>query len=700
MSRRLALVPTLALLAAGMSAAEEAAPAPSSETIEVRGSAAATLAAPSDIAGTALFGTDDRRVVPFAVSVLDRDLITATGATRPSDILRYDPAVQPSGGAAGGYYESFQIRGFGLDNWHNYQQDGVTIINQATTPLENKERVEVLKGPAALRFGVAAPGGVINYVTKLPTAVPYYAVHLSADLHGGLLTHADVGGRFGADDRFGYRINVALENIDQPYGTVDGKRRLVAAALDWRIREHTTLTILADDNRTEMNGGSGRTVSLDVNGGIPAYDHDRFFGQEWTQQYNATRNLGFRLDHRLSERWTLTSVSNSHELRRTDWAIYAEDVQPDGTFDAYEYHSPGERREALTNMTFVRGEAEAAGMRHHLTLGWSWTRRDAWWGDGVYDLIGTGSYVEGFELVPSTSAPPAARHTNRAYERSVYALDRAEIGAGWEVVAGARFTHIDSIFWSSTDGSQESRYTKGVVTPTVGVLWVPAPWVTTYASYGSGVEEGGEAPVGTTNAGEVMDPLVAWQGEIGAKADLRGGRLTADAAVFYISKPSEYTDGSNTYVQDGEQVHLGIEASLRGQVHERVALTLGAQWLDAELTKTGDAALDGSTPANVPAFTATGFVDWRLPVLDGFSAQFGATWVGEREVTTPNTVTVDGYLLADAGLGWRGRLDGSTAALRLWVRNLADEEYVSSAKWGSLELGAPRSIGLTGSLEF
>jgi outer membrane receptor protein involved in Fe transport len=43
------------------------------------------------------------------------------------------------------------------------------VINLVDLPLENKARVEVLKGVGALYYGFAPPSGIVNLVTKRPT---------------------------------------------------------------------------------------------------------------------------------------------------------------------------------------------------------------------------------------------------------------------------------------------------------------------------------------------------------------------------------------------------------------------------------------------------------------------------------------------------------------------------------------------------
>ena len=55
-----------------------------------------------------------------------------------------------------------------LDQSGNFSRNGLATSNIAPVALENKERIEVLKGVAGLQSGVSAPGGLVNYVTKMP----------------------------------------------------------------------------------------------------------------------------------------------------------------------------------------------------------------------------------------------------------------------------------------------------------------------------------------------------------------------------------------------------------------------------------------------------------------------------------------------------------------------------------------------------
>ena len=82
-----------------------------------------------------------------------------------SDVVKNDASVGEDY-APVGYYGDFEIRGFPIDLATGMQINGMTIAGEQDVPLENKQRVEIVKGIAGLESGIASAGGVINYVTK------------------------------------------------------------------------------------------------------------------------------------------------------------------------------------------------------------------------------------------------------------------------------------------------------------------------------------------------------------------------------------------------------------------------------------------------------------------------------------------------------------------------------------------------------
>ena len=107
---------------------------------------------------------------PMSISVMSSDFIQDTNLHSVTDVLRYVASGSPDNSFAmrrpaneATPQGNFTMRGFTVNS---LMRDGV--FRYTAYNLDNVERVEIVKGPAAVFFGQGYPGGVINYITKKP----------------------------------------------------------------------------------------------------------------------------------------------------------------------------------------------------------------------------------------------------------------------------------------------------------------------------------------------------------------------------------------------------------------------------------------------------------------------------------------------------------------------------------------------------
>ncbi len=189
--------------------------------------------------------------VPATVNVVTRDVMDAQGDTGLYDALRNVAGVtrQQVSGLA---YDNLAIRGIPLDNRSSFYFNGVLPIdNNVWMPMEDKERVEVLKGASALYYGFAVPAGIVNMVTKRAGAQPVTSLSVLGDSHGSYGAAVDIARRFGADDRFGLRVNAMDEHVETPVDGDRGYRKFISAAFDWKI--NSKLKLQYDFEHIETN---------------------------------------------------------------------------------------------------------------------------------------------------------------------------------------------------------------------------------------------------------------------------------------------------------------------------------------------------------------------------------------------------------------------------------------------------------------
>ncbi len=297
------------------------------------------------------FATDSLQKIPASVSIVTADLIAEQHARVLSDVVKNDAAIG-DGYAAIGYYPNFVSRGFELDLASSYLINGNVIRGEQNVALENKERVEILKGISAIQSGMSTPGGVVNYVTKRPKDIQ--ALTFSADQHGQFSVATDLGGFLGDEQQFGYRINLVNEQIESYVDHVDGERYLAALALDWKTSEQSKLEFDLEAQRSEQKSVPGYQL---LDGKVPEnVKWDRLLGyQTWGKPVTIdSLNTGLKYSYALNDDWNLGLVA-AHSKSKVDdystfaWGCYAtvceynglgNTFDANGNYDIYDYRNP------------------------------------------------------------------------------------------------------------------------------------------------------------------------------------------------------------------------------------------------------------------------------------------------------------------------------------------------------------------------
>lgn len=165
---------------------------------------AAAEEAPDEIIVTASPLKGDKIAVP--VTQLDQTQLDAKGAASIGDMLGDQPGITQSGFAAGASRPIIR----GLDNFRvRVQENGVAaqgvsaLSEDHGAPIDPlaAEKIEVLRGPATLRFGTQAIGGVVTVLNnRIPDRLPANGVEgevygaLSSVNHGReAAMHVDAG---------------------------------------------------------------------------------------------------------------------------------------------------------------------------------------------------------------------------------------------------------------------------------------------------------------------------------------------------------------------------------------------------------------------------------------------------------------------------------------------------------------------------
>ncbi|MGI4856245.1 MAG: TonB-dependent siderophore receptor [Janthinobacterium lividum] len=662
---------------------------------------------------------------PASVTVVTQEQIADQHAKRLSDIVRNDASVG-NDYAPVGYYEGFTIRGFPIDLASAIKVNNLAASGEQTFGLENKERVEILKGLAGIESGVIAPGGEINFVTKRPANVQ--SVTTEVDSRGSTLGSFDIGRRFGDQQQFGFRINAAKENIHSYVDGANGRRSFGSIALDWNITPRASLQFDAEFQQLVQRSSSGYQLlgGTTVPSGASA---SKLLGvQPWSKPTTTDAlNLSTRFDYQFNDTWQgYIAASRSRTMIDDNVAFaygcyYAASCGSgtnttgsayffgaNGDYDLYDFRSPGEYRRNDEVRAVLSGKFATGPIRHELSVGTSIQRRVVHLSDAVYEYVGSENiYSDDVVYAPSSDTASASYPQLDAWQYAVFATDRIILNDHWQVLAGVREVLLRQRSWTTIDGAAvHTDRTK--LLPQIALVYKPIASVSLYASYSQSLSLGDQAPVRATNAYAFLPPYVSRQVEVGAKYDWHD-RISLTADVFTISKPFEYAQPDNstygyTYVQRGTERHDGIELGAAGRATERLSLTASVAVIRARAEDTGTASYEGHQVINVPTLRAAFYGDYAVPGMSGLDLLGGVNFSGTKPANEEDTVRVPAYFVFNLGARYTTKIGGHKTVVRLSVDNLFNKYYWQDCgeQQGDayLFLGAPRTARLSLTYDF
>lgn len=652
---------------------------------------------------------------PASITVINAALIKDQQARLLSEVLRNDASVGESY-APIGYYENFVVRGFSLNAASSYKINGRTITGEQNVALENKQRVELLKGLAGLQSGISEPSGVINYVTKRPEDVR--SVTVSTDDRGSGYIATDVGGWFGSEQQFGLRANVAHEDLNSYVEHANGQRDFVSLAFDWNISPDAVLQLDAEYQDKQQRSVPGYQLL-----GGTEVPHDaspkKLLGhQSGSKQVGIdSLNLNGKFEYRFSDQWK-GSVSAARSKVVIDdyssfaWGCYyvgtcnANTFSPEGDYDVYDYRSPDDTRRDDELQAAMTGLFDTAGIGHELTFGTSAFRRVIDKRKSVNEYIGSGNINTDTPTFAPTDVPLNDRHrTLDSRQYGLFVTDRISFNEQWQTVLGGREVRLDEKAFDQF-GVQERHTQQYVFLPNAALIYKPVENISLYTSYSKGLSLGGTAPWFANNPDKTLAPTVSRQVEAGVKYDWR--RISFAAAVFQTRQAYQYAKPDNagdfTYVQQGQQKNTGLELSANGWATERLQIATSVAAIRARVSGSGTPQYEGHQTINVPKLRASVYADYALPWVNGLAVLGGVQYSASKNANRTGNVEVGDYALVNIGSRYTTQVDGYETVFRLSVDNLFDKRYWRDAGeyMGDdyLFQGAPLTARLSASINF
>lgn len=636
--------------------------------------------------------------VPQTVNVVPHALIEDQNASSMQDALRNVPGVGYSLGD--GQRDQITIRGF--NSITDQYVDGIRDDALYYRDLSNVERVEVLKGPAAVLYGRGSAGGIVNRVLKRPLANPVNDVGFTLGTEGERRGEFDLG--WNANDAARFRLTGATENSGSFRDKFLLNRQAIAPSAQFKLDPNTVLNVEFDylhDRRTSDQGVpayAGRPVNVPI---------ETYYGSAdgGNSSYNdiSAKSATVTLDHRFSNSLSFHGAIRAYDysLERKNYVTF-EPIKvaavPRVTLD----QATRQRQDHGVDGVFeLTQKTTLFGMQHDLLYGVELSQQQKF--DTIYSVTKVASYnLFNPQLIdlPGVPAGTPAR-TNASTVVGVasgYAQDLVSLTEHWKVLAGLRFDYLQQIRHDYTAANINLDRSDRAWSPRVGLMYEPFDWLTIYGSFSQSFTPLADTLIssGAFANGDALSPQKTTAYEVGTKFDI-GGRAIGTIALFDMRQTNQQIGDPNNpgYVLPiGTQHVHGLELGYTGEIAPKWMLYAGYAYLDGTVAGSAQAAgaglsVSSNTPGLMPRHSANLWLRHDLPY--GFYAAGGLQFQSARYTSASDLVTLPSFTVFNLGAGYRSKRVDVT----LTLDNIFNRRYFISAH-GNADLynmpGEPRTL--------
>lgn len=648
------------------------------------------------------------REQPQSIRTISRQMIDDVGAVRLEEIYDFVSGISRQN-SFGGMWDNFSIRGFSGDpnTGPNFLRNGFAGNRGFNAPrdMANIEKVEVLKGPAAVLYGGSEPGGILNVVTKKPKFKSGQAIEMAVGSFDNYRATVDLTGPL--SESFAYRMNIAYEDRASFRDYVKSERHLIAPSFTWLLSSKTTLNY--DLELLQHKAPFDRGV-VAVNGRLGSVPDSRFLGEPNDGNItinNRTHQLS--LEHDFSDDWKLKTGLG---YRTTDLSGYSTEASP-RTVGVVRFTTAGsptierERRfrdyssEDLAFQSELHGKFQTAGLSHQMLIGVDSYRFEL--DQRVLRGRSTTTYgmnindpVYGQAPLPLNTTPTNSVETQT--NTGFFAQDQIAVAKNWRVLLGLRQDNFQQTVKDRNTSTGTTQHHQ-VTTPRMGLTWLATDTVAVYGQYSQSFRPNS----GVDAQSKAFSPERANSNELGLKYESRNQRYGGTLAVFDTDKRNVLTNDPNNAgfsVAAGEARSRGVEFDFSGQITKSIRLTANYAFIEAEVTKDSNRQLVGARLINIPKHSGSILAMYENGLSNGtrYGLGGGATYVGKRAGNAVDSFELPDYTTARVVAYWK---PNKTLRFSLDVDNLFNKTYYASSYdvyW--ITPGARRTVTLSMQAKF
>ncbi|MBW9116990.1 TonB-dependent siderophore receptor [Rhizobium cauense] len=625
--------------------------------------------------------------VPASVSVITQKELEQRHVESLQQAVAYTSSVLADEFGNDDRYDYIRIRGFDQTALGTYR-DGLTARIPAWFTASRLEpyglqRVEVLKGSTSTLFGLNAPGGLVNAITKRPQDEKHGEVYTSYG-NGTKEIGADFGGPIDPEGVWSYRLTTLAKDGDLGWDYSNDDRFYIAPALTISPDDGTSLTILTDYYKRDGTGARGFPTGADI-------DIDTFLGEPDFNRFNTKQgDVGYQFEHEINDNLTFRSNGRYTHLDLDYAEVYGASLDPTADRTAFSVDGRSNRYVIDNQLEY---DTSWGGTESKTLVGVDYandnTRENILFGTaGPIDI-----YNPSYCGLSCIDLGPYVNWKVKQQALGIYAQEQLTFDDRWIVTAGGRWDRVrtradyfDGV--TAPDDDTASAFTKRL-----GLTYKINPNLAAYANYSESFQ-----PLVTPSANGYalqggLKPQRGKQYEVGLKyqPDSFDGLFTV--AAFDITQTNVPSNITPLIQQQIGKVGVrGIEFEGKAAIADNLNLTLAYSYWDAEIREDGIGGNVGNRPSRVPRHLASAWLDYTF-LGEGQRGDLtlggGVRYVGQTYGDDTNTVSIGGYTTVDAAVSYKVTKE---VTLAVNATNLFDRKYIATSYFGTEYYGDRRKV--------
>jgi iron complex outermembrane receptor protein len=631
---------------------------------------------------------------PQAINVVGRKEIEDRQAQNVRQALLYTPGVLTQYGTDL-RYDWLYVRGFVPGRY----LDGLRLpfgargYSQPLIESYGLERIELLKGPSSGLYGQNSPGGLLNLVSKRPSAVPLHEIQLQTGSFGRAQAAFDLSGPVDPDGRILYRLTGLARTTGTQVDYLEEDRVFIAPSVTFRPDADTSFTILSQYLHIDSPGGGAPqglptlgTLYTNPRGRIPTR---LFIGEPNYDRFKLDQSfIGYAFEHRFDDVWTVRQNLRFAHVEADTQRVQAIGLAADDrTLSRYAWAFP-ERSNLFNVDNQVEARFITGPFSHALLFGADYLREDARYDESDLRIVPSINIFAPVYAGNVTRPPIGTRITQGRNQTGLYAQDEIRFG-GFSLTLSGRQDWANAITRTrtvSTGALVQVKQDDAAFTGRVGLSYLFEGGLAPYVSYATSFQP----TSGTNRLGAPFAPTTGDQIEGGIKVQPTGTNLLLTGAVFDLRQQNVLTPDALDFrfnTQAGEARVRGLELEAKASLTESLDLIASYAAMNSRFTKANANAAGVSIVGNelpfVPRQQASVWLDYTIRTGDwaGLGLGAGLRYIGvsvgdnANLYRTPAVTLVDAAVRYDFGYRYPG-LKGVDLAVN--ATNLFDKTYVTT----------------------